>query len=120
MKTICILSIKMLKFMSVCIRKTRNGRYVITLFPSNVLVDIKAILIPLSPIEDNFNLRSVTWTMRRALTYPRSKLLNCIWKSKLLPKIKNFLGLVIRNVIPTHDFLIARLPNRCYLCEHNI
>ena len=39
--------------------------------------------------------------MRRALTHPRSKLLNWIWKLKLLPKIKFFLWLVIRNVIPT-------------------
>ena len=61
--------------------------------------------------------------MRKALTHPRSKLLNWIWKLKLLPKIKIFLWLLIRNALPTCDFLIAKkleIPNRCCLCDHNI
>ena len=71
----------------------------------------------------NFNLRSATWGMRRVLTHPKYKLLNWIWKLKLLPKIKFFLWLVIRNVIPIGDFLTARrleIPNRCYLCHQDI
>ena len=113
--------------------KEWNLRSIVSFLPSNVLADIKAILIPFSPIEDriiwgysqdgNFNLRSATWVMRRALTHPRSKLLNWIWKSKLLPKIKFFLWLLIRNALPTCDFLIVRrmeIPNGCYLCDHNI
>ena len=66
--------------------KEWNLRSIVSLLPSNVLADIKAILIPFSPIEDkiiwgyshdgNFNLRSATWAMRKTLTHPKSKLLN--------------------------------------------
>ena len=89
-----------------------------SLLPSNILAYIKVIPIPFSHIEDkviwgysqdgNFTLRSATLVMIKALTHPRSKLLNWIWRLKLLPKIKIFLWLVIRNALSTSDFLSAK------------
>ena len=50
-------------------------------------------------------------------------MLHWIWKLKLLPKIKFFLWLVIRDAFPTREFLIARrleITNMCYLCKQNV
>ena len=50
-------------------------------------------------------------------------MLHWIWKSNLLRKIKFFLWLVIRDVLPTCEFLIARrleITNMCYLCKSNV
>ena len=54
---------------------------------------------------------------------PRSKILNWIWKLKLLLKIKVFLWLVIRGALSTYEFLSIRkmeIPNGCYLCSQNV
>ena len=108
--------------------KEWNLHAIVSLLPSNVLADIKAIPIPLFCLEDkviwgfsqddNFTLRLATWVIRKTLTHPRSKFLNWIWRLKLFPKIKFFLWLVNRNAIPTCDFLSTRRlesPNRCNL-----
>ena len=103
------------------------------LLPTDVLADIKAVPIPSSPLEDRFGwgfsqdgtftLKSATWTMRKPSSHPRSKMLNQIWKLKLLPKIKFFLLLVIRNSLPTCEFLVVRrieIPNVYHFYSHNI
>ena len=61
--------------------------------------------------------------MRKPSSHPRSKILNWIWKLKLLPKIKFFLWLVIRGALSTYEFLSIRkmeIPNGCYLCSQNV
>ena len=58
--------------------------------------------------------------MRKPLMHPRSKILHWIYKLNLMPKLKFFLWLVIRNALPTHEFLIARrmeISNMCCLCN---
>ena len=80
--------------------KEWNLHSIIALFPSNVLTYIKAISIPSSPLEDRifygfsqdgrFILKLATWTIRKPSNHPRSKMLNWIWKLRLLPKIKFF------------------------------
>ena len=50
----------------------------------------------------------------------RHKILNWIWKLKLLLKIKVFLWLTIREALPKCDFLISRrleITNTCYICN---
>ena len=101
--------------------------------PSNVLADIKEILIPLSPMKDRgfwgfsqdskFTLKSATWVMRKPSSHPRSKMLKWIWKLNLLPKIKFFLWLVVRDAFPTCKFLSSRkidIPIKCHFCSHNV
>ena len=88
---------------------------IVACLPCNVLVDIKAIPIPTSLLEDRFfggfsqdgrfTLKSATWAIRNPSSHPRSKILNWIWKLKLLPKIKFVLWLVVRNTLPTCDSL---------------
>ena len=54
--------------------------------------------------------------------HPRHKILNWIWKLNLLPKIKVFLELLLRETLPTCEFLIARrieITNFFYLCNQS-
>ena len=48
------------------------------------------------------------WAMRKLLVHPKHKILNWIWKSNLLPKIKIFFWLAIREALPICEFLITR------------
>ena len=60
--------------------------------------------------------------MRKPLVHPIHKILNRIWKLNLLPKIKVFLWLTIREALPTCDFLVARrieITNTCCLCNQS-
>ena len=61
--------------------KEWNLQSILTFLSSNVLVDIKVIPIPSSPIENRifwgfsqdgkFTLKSTTWVMRKSLIHPR-------------------------------------------------
>ena len=61
--------------------------------------------------------------MRKTLVHPRNKILSWIWKLNFMPQIKLFLWLlVMREALPTCEFLIARrleITNKCYLCYQN-
>ena len=61
--------------------------------------------------------------MRKPSSHPKSKMLEWTWKQNLLPKIKFFLWLVVRGVLPTYGFLSARkieIPIKCNFCSHNV
>ena len=111
-------------------RKEWDLHSIATFLPSNVLANIKEILA--SSLEDRvclgfsqddkFLLKSTIWAMRKPSNHLQSNILNWIWKLKLLPKIKIFLWLIIRNALPTCEFLSIRnieFPNRCYICSQN-
>ena len=54
--------------------------------------------------------------------HSRHKFLNWIWNLNLLPKIKVFLWLLLREALPTCEFLTGRrLENTkfCYLCNQS-
>ena len=110
--------------------KEWNISSVSTIIPQSVLVDIKAITIPCSPIKDKFlwgfsqdgkfTLKSATWAIRKSLVHPRQKILNWIWKLNSLSKIKVFLWLTIREALQTCNFSNSRrieITNTCYLCN---
>ena len=102
------------------------------ILPLNVLADIRAIPISYSLVDDRilydfsqdgkFSLKSTTWAMRKSLVHHKHRILNWIRKLNLLSKIKVFLWLVLREALPTCDFLIARkleITNTYCLCNQS-
>lgn len=103
-----------------------------TVLALNVLVDIEAIPNPFSPIEDRFlwgcsqdwqfTHKSTIWAMRNLLVHYNHKILNWMWKLNLLPNIKVFLWLTIREALSTSELIIVRrveIINTCYLCNQS-
>lgn len=55
---------------------------------------------------ETFNIKTATWANNERIPpHPKAKLLNRIWKLKMLPKIKLFAWKLIRAKIPTIGYL---------------
>lgn len=112
--------------------KEWNIHSISSFLPLYMPADIKVINFPQSAIEDkilwgfaqygDFSLKSSTQAMRKCTVHPKHKMLNWIRKLSLLPKIKIFLWLLLRQVIHSCDFPIVRklgIKNMRYLCKQS-